>query len=84
MKWFLVLLRAVTSLKVDLVKFFFVVRKSKYTVRIIFHVGICAQSHAPGKTALLLKEFFYVKTALLLLLRISRANENKPEETLRA
>lgn len=46
------------------------------------YVGICAQSHAPGKTDLRLEEFF--KIALLLLLCISRANENRPEETLRA
>lgn len=48
MKCFFVFLQAVNSLKVELVDVLFVLHKSKL---INMHVGICAQSHAPGKTA---------------------------------
>lgn len=56
MKWFFVLLQAVNSLKVELVKFCLL--SMSLNILISMHVGICAQSHAPGKTALRLEKFF--------------------------
>lgn len=85
MKWFFVLLQAVNSLKVELVKFCLL--SMSLNILIILHAGILctAQSHAAGKTALWLEKVFEVEIVpFFYCLVFQEQMKTGPEETQRA